>query len=473
MPSPISLSGHPRLFNGVRLVDWPSPRNVERLDLGCLPMILDMQHTGIRLDLAHFKHLEIRLTEEKRRLESEFQALAASEGCPDVEVGSPDQIAEFLFHKLRIQGDSRVKLTAKRRRETTGDEVLSGFISAHPVVKTVLDWREVDKLLNTYVIPIPASAVDGRFYTEIRPTVAITGRLATGDAREGKRNLQNIPIQGEWGKEIRNGFIAGPGRVIVSNDLSQIEMRIPAHLANCPALREVFVRGLDIHSFTAIRMFGLDGGRILALLALDARGQTTPEQKRDITEFKHKYRLPAKTLGFAILYGVTARGLQQQILAAGGPFWTEEECQGFIDAWFAVYPEVKEWLEEQYTRAKRYEMIWDMFGRWRAVPEVRSVHRRAIEKAMREVGNFPIQSGAQGVIKLAMAEGTELYRYYQGLGEVCLPLIQVHDEILTECSRAIAEEYAAVLRDIMRSVVTLSVPLEASSDIAERWGDIK
>lgn len=180
-----------------------------------------------------------------------------------------------------------------------------------------------------------------------------------------------------------------------------------------------------------------------------------------------------QTLGFGILYGVTPRGLQQQILSAGGPFWTEEECEEAIKLWYAVYQGVYEWTCWQHSRARRYGCVWDHFGRWREVPEVRSTIESVISAGLRQAGNMPIQSGAQGVIKLAMAEVVPLVEYYQSLGERCIPLLQIHDELLFELSRNIAEEFCAQVREIMQNAVALPIPIGSSRDIAATWGDLK
>jgi DNA polymerase I len=445
---------------GVRLVDGPCPAQVRRIDLGALPMIEAMHRNGIRVDKPHFAALQVRLEERLREIDGDIELLVGDE-YPGFQATSPDQVADLLFERLRLKLPGKARRTEKGTRFSTEDEALSGIRNQHPVVDCILDHREISKLLDTYVVPMPGLVdPDGRLRTVFKPVRTRTGRLACGDRSQGKKNLQNIPTRGDWGAEVRNGFWAAPGCVLVSLDLSQIEMRLAGHLSGEPNMIGVFVRGEDIHTSTAIAMFRLVPGEVLGLLQAEAEKRLTPEQAKALKEFKHKYRLPAKTLGFAVLYGVSPLGLQKQILNAGGPFLSEQECADYIERWFNTYPGVLRFLRLQYERVRRYGMNWTAFGRVRLIPEVKCVSRDKVNEGDREAGNHPIQGTAADLLKIDM---WELWR----------ALLQVHDELIVEASAGIATEFADWGREVMRTSVRLDVPVDSSSDIAERWGCLK
>lgn len=455
-----------RLSNGCR---FPFPRpslvNVRRLDMACLPMIEEMNRTGFLIDPAVFAKVDGEMLVEELRIVEEIHALAGRPLNPE----SGNQVAHLLFDELGL-GHAAMRLTPTGDRYSTDQDVLSGLRGQHPLVDMILDHRELRKLRTTYTGPIPLQAgPDGRVRTTLKATTARTGRLASEDP-----NLQNIPIRGDWGLKIRAGFIARPGCRLVSSDLSQIEMRVAAHESGDPNLCKIFWDGLDIHTFTAVNLFHLDGPAILDLVARDLLGTLTEFEAKTLKEFKQKYRLPAKTLGFAILYGVTGKGLQLQILSAGGPLLAVEDCQFYIERWFALYAKVLEWMQLQYSRAKRYEMVWDFFGRHRYVPEVKSVVGRVQGEGLRQAGNHPIQSGAQGIIKTAMYELGALVAYFRSYpGVICDPILQIHDEVINECSTDIALDFAGMSQEILSRCVPLDVPVLASADVAENWGALK
>lgn len=457
----------------VQEVDGPCPTQVRRIDLGCLPM-LDQMHThGIQVDKGHFKRLEGKLDIRLGDIERDICTLVDDE-YPGFNPGSPDQVAELVFDRLKLKLPGRER-RLKSGRNTTDDETLTSLIPQHPVVKLVLDHREISKLLTTYVRPMPLMVdEDGRLRTIFKPTRARTGRLASGDRSQKKPNLQNIPTRGDWGAEVRNGFVAPKGRVLVSLDLSQIEMRLAAHLSGDRAMCEVFILGLDIHTQTAIAMFRLVPTDILPLLQADVENRLTPDQAAALKYFKHQYRLPAKTLGFGVLYGVSPIGLQKQVLAAGGPLLSDAECEDYITRWFAAYPLIKRWMALQYQRMRRYGMVWTMFGRVRLIPEAKSSIPAVVSAGDREAGNHGVQGSAADMIKIDMAEIDPICNYFNSYeDEACLPLLQVHDELIFECTRGIAEEFSQWGREVMRTCVPLIVPVDSSADMAEAWGLLK
>jgi DNA polymerase I len=498
-----------RCYGNVRLVDTPCLRNVQHLDQLAWPMIAQMHTNGIAVDVPYLQSLDAKLAIRKSEIEEGIRLLA-DDIFPGFNPASSDQVADLVFNRLGLvpPGDPR-KLGAKGgkggkgnkgARYSTEDEVLSSMLKMHPVIGAVLDHREVSKLKSTYTGPIPKMvSPDGRLRTIFKATRTATGRLSSGNRSKGYPNLQNIPVRANWkllfGDDhlnIRNAFMAAYNpvlnrrNVLVSVDLSQIEMRIAAHLSGDTAMQEIFHRGLDIHTKTACALFQLSIDRIDYLTRLSKKADkgtlTSAEMdewarvKPEYDNFKRNQRAPAKNLGFGVLYGLTAEGLRANIMAEGGPELSIEECQRYVDGWFAAYPGIKDWMELQYYRARTHGMIWDMFGRVRLIPEVRSVLTDKVESGLRQSGNMPIQASAQGIIKLAMAELTPIVSYYQWFrssGVVCLPLLQVHDELIFEVSPDIADEFKETCRYIMRNAVRLDVPVDSSADVAERWGDLK
>jgi DNA polymerase I len=476
-----------RLYNGVRLLDAPSPANVRRLDHGCLPMIHSMQARGIRVDLPYLKAREIEFKDLQAGIEFDlFESVGT--GYQDFDgkihkpfnIGSPDQVARLLFKHLQVQGRDKLQKTSSESRESTSDDVLARYKGTHPAVGYVLAWRELGKLLGTYIEPLQAWAdADSRVHTEFSVTTAATGRLSSK-----RPNLQNIPTRSRLGKLIRNAFIASPGNLLVSCDLSQIEMRWAAHLSQDPTMMGVFFRDEDIHDRTACEIFGRDLEYVTKLKKGAKSGEISTFDLAVYKYFIQFERLPAKTLGFGILYGQTAQGLRESILTSADPEWSAEErekfdarwsleeCEKLITRWYAVYYMIRKWMDLQFYRACRWGRTWDAFGRIRLVPEVFSVHKRVKAEGLRKAGNHAIQASATGTVKLAMAELMPVSQFFDTCG-VCWPLLQIHDELITEVDRAQAKDWADESRQVLELSCPLSVPVRSSSDIAERWGDLK
>jgi len=461
-----------KCFGGVRLVDSPSLSNVARLDRMAWPMIAQMHRHGIRIDVPYLLDLDSKFSVREAEIVDEIR-LWTNDIYPGFSPGSPDQVANLLFERMELKppGDPR-KL--KSGRYTTEDEVLASMVNLHPVIKSIQDFREITKLRSTYTGPLPLLVgADGRLRTVFKATRTTTGRLSSGDRKQGLPNLQNIPIRGDYGKLIRNAFVGSRGTKLVGGDLSQIEMRIAAHLSGDQAMQQIFIQGLDIHNRTACALFKLSIERINYLAQKNESKTLTPEEAAEWKNFKQNQRAPAKNLGFGVLYGLTAPGLRANIMAEGGPELSEEECQKYIDAWFDAYPGIRDWMEEQYRRAKAEEMVWDMFGRTRLIPEVRSVIPAKVNEGLREAGNMPIQASAQGVIKLVMGEVYNLVTYYQSQQYLVLPLLQIHDELIFEVQDDLAEDFGHEVRYVMQNAVRLDVPVDSSSDVAEKWGEMK
>lgn len=270
-------------------------------------------------------------------------------------------------------------------------------------------------------------------------------------------NCQNIPKRSKIGKRIRAAFIPQPGMKWVSADFSQIELRILAHYSNDPYMRHIYDIGGDIHSMTAMNAFGVSQAEYAAY---------DEAQKKDFEDYK---RLPAKSVGFGLVYGMTAKGLQAQ-LALTSIYWTEEECQDFIDKWLGVFVNVLPWMKQQEYRALTYGFVWDLWGRVRWCPGIHSAHKRIIAEALREAGNMPIQASSAGLTKYTMALMEQRDRTMYDIDEARYnPLLTIHDEVIYEAEEEIAEDLLALNLGLMSSAIELRVPVAADGKVKERW----
>jgi DNA polymerase-1 len=302
----------------------------------------------------------------------------------------------------------------------------------------VLQWRALHKLKSTYIdaLPLMVHPETGRVHTCFNQAIAATGRLSSSDP-----NLQNIPIRTELGREIRRAFVAAPGNVLISADYSQIELRVLAHMAGEDALIESFRSGEDIHERTGIRLFGADSG-------LD----------------KHMLRSRSKMVNYAVLYGKTPFTLAKDINV------TQEAAQQFIDAYFAGFPRVREFIDRTLDEARRTGVVRTMAGRRRLVPNLTSRNFQMRGQAEREAVNMPIQGTAADILKKAMIDlHAELLRR----GLQARMILTVHDELLFECPQAESDTAAAIVRERMENAVSLAVPLTVDVGIAENWRDAK
>lgn len=466
------------MYGGVHFSeDWPDASNCHQLDLNCLPMIRDMHRHGIRLDVPYINSLTVEINRQIADIEfemgihlGEYQDSYKGKRTP-FSPGSPDHVSRLLFEHLKVQGSDPVPMTPKGKRFATSDDVLEIFKSRHPIIPLLGDWKEFATTRNTFTLPLPTLVdLDSRLHTTFNPTVAATGRLSSSNP-----NLQNIPVRSKLtvmvdgkpvplGKAVRNAFIASPGCIFVSVDRSQDEMRWAAHGSQDPAMMEVFYLGQDIHWKNTCAIFGWDYDTVMSM------DKKSPEFER----IKREERAPTKNLGFGVLYGLTAPGLQRNILkeSEGTIRWSEEKCQKFIDRFFGIYPALRTFMELQYTRAKRYGMVWDAFGRPRLVPEAKSTHMRLVNEGTRKAGNHYEQASSQGGVKLAMAE-TNVEMEKRNKSHRCTPALQIHDQILADVDKRYATEFGLYARNVMEGSVSLNVPSESSLEYAERWGDLQ
>ena len=400
------------------------------LELPLIPVLVAVERAGVRIDTGALAALSQRLEQELARRTGDIFQLAGSE----FNINSPKQLSEILFEKLQLP---ILKRTGTSRAPSTAVEVLEELALGHELPRQILDWRTLMKLKGTYIDALPqlVNPETGRVHTCFNQAVAATGRLSSSDP-----NLQNIPIKTELGREIRRAFIAETGHVLISADYSQIELRVLAHLAEDETLIEAFRRGDDIHDQTALKVFGPDS-------AMD----------------RHVQRSTAKMINYALLYGKTAFTLAKDIGV------TPQAAQEIIDAYFAGFPRVRQYIDRTLEEARVTGVVKTMFGRRRLVPELNSRDFQRRSSAEREAVNMPIQGTAADIMKRAMLQVHEALR----ADREARMILTVHDELLFEVPKARAEEIGAIVRERMESAADLKVPLTVDVGIGDNWKDAK
>ena len=401
----------------------------ETIDFPLASVLARMEAAGIRVDKNELDIISTKAQEEIARLEKEIYELA---GC-EFKINSPQQLAEVLFDTLNLQPPRRTR--AKSR--STAAEVLEELAALHELPKKVLEYREIAKVKSTYADSLPRliDPITGRLHTRFSQTGAVTGRLSSANP-----NLQNIPIRTELGREIRAAFVAPPGRLLLSADYSQIELRILAHLSEDAILTDAFRRGEDIHSRTAQEVFG-----VLPL-----------EQTRE-------HRRVAKVINFGVIYGLSPFGLAQNLGI------DTKEAAKFIAAYFERYSGVKKYLDRQIAETRKSGYTKTLFGRIRPMPEITSPQANMRNFAERTAMNTPMQGAAADLIKLAMIE---LDRRLRGSFESQM-ILQVHDELLFEAPEKEIPRLTGVVKEVMEGVYKLRVPLLVETKVGPNWRDMK
>jgi len=349
-------------------------------------------------------------------------------------LNSPPQLRAILYDKLGLQPG---KKTPKGELSTDAS-VLEKLRDAHPIVDALLSWRELDKLNSTYLEALPrlVDPRDGRVHTSFNQAVAATGRLSSSNP-----NLQNIPVRSELGRQIRRAFVPGASdQLLVCADYSQIELRILAHLSGDEGLREAFEAGADIHTATAARVFGL------------------PEDKVDPAS-----RSRAKMVNYGLAYGMNAWGLASRLDIA------PDEAQEFIDAYFAAFPTIREYLDRQVDHATVEGFTETLLGRRRYVPELQAANPRVRDLGRRMALNAPIQGSASDVFKVAMIAVDRALTAHPELD--CAMLLTVHDELVFEVAADRVEEAGALVKDAMEHAVKLDVALRADLGWGPNWAE--
>lgn len=401
------------------------------IDLPLAEVLAEMERVGVRVDPQALGTLSESMEKEVRRLEKEIWELAGTE----FNVNSPIQLGEILFDKLNLAPAAK---RGRAKARSTAVEILEELSARHPMPAKVIEYREVAKLKSTYVDTLPKliHPESGRVHTSISQTVAATGRLSSSDP-----NLQNIPIRTELGRQIRAAFVAEKGKILLSADYSQIELRVMAHFSKDPVLAEAFRSGEDIHARTAQEVFGVG-----------PLAQTA------------EHRRAAKAINFGIIYGLSAFGLAQQINVP------QKEAAQFIAAYFARYKGVKAYLERVLEETRKTGEAKTLFGRIRPIPEILSPQVQLRNFAERTALNSPLQGTAADLIKLAMIA---IHRRLRDEKLQTQMILQVHDELLFEVP---VKEKAAVeklVKEEMEGVYRLEVPLEVEIGSGANWRDLE
>jgi DNA polymerase-1 len=408
------------------------------IEIPLIDVLMDMEETGIAVDVELLDTLSIQLAGQIGELEAEIYRLAGGE----FNINSTKQLGKILFEDLSLPTGRRTKTGY-----SVSQDVLEGLRESHPMVSDILEYRQLLKLKSTYVDALPAQVNPrtGRIHTSYNQTIAATGRLSSTDP-----NLQNIPVRTGVGRGVRRAFIADnrPDRrpwdeeaVFLSADYSQIELRLMAHLSEDEMLVTAFREGQDIHSATAADVFGVE--------------------LKDVTS---DMRRVAKTVNFGIMYGMQAFGLSRDT------GMSRQDAQDFINRYMARLPGVREFLDRTKQEAASKGYVESMFGRRRYVPEITSSNFNVRLGAERIAINMPLQGSAADIMKMAMIQVHHALKEQGFRGRI---LLQVHDELLFELPRSEIEPLGELAATIMEQVVELRVPLGVERSVGLNWDQLE
>ncbi len=393
----------------------------ETCDLPLLPILVSMERIGVLVNQSKLNNLSNVFHAQLDKLQNEIWEMVGHE----FNIASPKQLASILFDELH--------LPANKKRSTDAD-TLNDLSDTHPVIEKILNWRSVAKLAGTYTDSLPKQiANDGRIHTTYMQTSTNTGRLSSRDP-----NLQNIPIKTELGEEIRKCFVAPTGRVLISVDYSQIQLRLLADVANVKTFKETFLTGTDIHEQTARKIFNIP------------QNEPVPREMRRA----------AKTVNFSIIYGVSSFGLSSQLGIS------RSAAREIIDSYMNGLPEVKAYIDSIKKFAADNACVYTPWGRRIELPEVASPRLRAY--AMRAAINAPIQGFEADIMRRAMVVIND--EIVKPNSDKIRMIMQVHDEIIFECDESVAQYFADLIKDKMEHITELSVPLIAEYVIGPDWG---
>ena len=400
------------------------------LELPLAYVLLDMERAGVRVDTQKFSEFSDKFNRELEEVSGRIYALAGGA----FNLNSPFQLSEILFEKLGLDPHGAKKNS--RGGYSTGAEVLEKLAEDHEIARLILRYREIQKLLSTYVDGIRPLVVGGVVHTTYNQTMTTTGRLSSTNP-----NLQNIPVRTEEGRELRKLFVAREGNVFVDADYSQIELRLLAHFSGCKPLIEAYNSGEDIHAATAAQVFGVRLEEVTSLM-----------------------RRRAKTINFGIIYGMSAFGLSNDLGCS------PTEAQAYIDKYFSTYSDVKEYMDENVKKAKTDGYVTTILGRKRHIPELKSSNFNLRAFGERAAMNMPLQGSAADIIKLAMLG---IFNRLKAGNMRTRLVLQVHDELILDAPEAEAEMAARVLKEEMEGAIKLNVPLIAEVSKGKSWYEAK
>ena len=399
----------------------------QEVELPLSAILREMEQAGVRIDVPMLKQAEIQLNEELQTLEQQIYTSAGTA----FNINSPKQVGEVLFDQLQL--DAKAK-KSKTGQYSTSEEVLLALKPKHSVVGLILEYRELKKLISTYISALPnyINPATGKIHTTYNQTVTATGRLSSSNP-----NLQNLPIRSERGQLIRQAVIPDEGCLFLSADYSQIELRLMAHFSQDPHLVQAFLSGQDIHAATAAKIFNVP------------IEQVTKDQRRQ-----------AKTANFGIIYGISAFGLAQQLDCS------RAEAKALIDGYFAAFPGVIDYIERQKQLAREQGYAVTLFGRKRYLPDILSHNATVRSFAERNAVNSPIQGTAADIIKMAMVT---IHRRLKSEGLKAQMIMQVHDELNFNVPMNEIDKVREIVINEMQNVVHLTVPLIADCGVGKNW----
>jgi DNA polymerase-1 len=413
------------------LFDRLRENNLENLylsiEMPLLYVLADMEMAGVRIDSDKLEGISKELEREIEGIGRRIYFLAGEE----FNINSPKQLSRVLFHTLGFQPGKKTKTGF-----STEMGVLEDLAESHELPREILTYRSLTKLKATYIDVLPAliNPKTGRVHTSFNQTITSTGRLSSSEP-----NLQNIPVRGEWGRRIRETFIAEKDNLLISADYSQVELRLLAHLSNDQGLIDAFRNDLDIHSRTAAEIFGI------------------PEEK--VTT---DLRRIAKTVNFGVIYGISPFGLSETLSIS------RDEAKKYIEQYFRRHPGVKNYIENSIHEARNNGYVTTLFGRRRAIPEIRSKNASVRQQGERLAMNSPIQGTAADIIKIAMIRILEKFTERRLKAKM---ILQVHDELLFELPESELETVTGIVRKEMEEVITLAVPLRVDMNYGKNWAE--
>ena len=397
------------------------------IEMPLMPVLAEMEMNGVCLDTNSLAETSKQFTARMNEIEQRIYELAGEQ----FNIASPKQVGEILFDKLKIV--EKAKKT-KTGQYVTSEEVLQQLKNKHEIVADILEHRGLKKLIGTYIDALPKliNPRTGHIHTSFNQTITATGRLSSSDP-----NLQNIPIRGEDGKEIRKAFIPEPGSLFFSADYSQIELRVMAHLSQDPNMIEVFREGKDLHAATAANIY-----------------------KKPIEEVTRDERTKSKRANFGIIYGITVFGLAERLDIS------RDEAKMLIDGYFTTFPKVHDYMEKSKEVARKQGYVTTLFGRRRYLPDINSVNSVVRGFAERNAINAPIQGTAADIIKVAMIH---IYERFKKEGIRSKMILQVHDELNFSVYPDEKEKVERIVLEEMQNAFHMSVPLVADSGFGDNW----
>jgi len=413
------------LFNSIK--ENALEKVYEDIEMPLIYVLADMEEAGVKIDLKKLSMISKELDRELDGIQKRIYFLAGEE----FNINSPKQLSRILFENMGLQPKKKTKTGY-----STDMSVLEDLAGSHELPREILTYRTLNKLKTTYIDVLPKliNHQTGRIHTSFNQTVTATGRLSSSDP-----NLQNIPVRGEWGRRMRETFIADENNFLLSADYSQIELRILAHLSQDEGLVEAFRNNDDIHARTASEIFRIPADKV------------TSEMRRI-----------AKTVNFGIIYGISPFGLSETLNIS------REEAKSYIDQYFHRHPGVMNYIEKTIKDAKHKGYVTTLFGRRRAIPEIKSRNTTVRQQGERLVVNSPIQGTAADIIKIAMIH---IWKRFNEKGLETKMILQVHDELLFEVPGSEREIVADIVKREMEDVLELGIPLHVDMKYGKNWAE--